>query len=248
RRIADREPSGTPRLDDLLQGGVPPRGQVLVVGDAFVGKEIVLYAFLAEGLKNGEPAIVVTTSRGPDEVGQQIGLVSPQFREYEQLGKVHWIDASHSAAGPGAPASAAREHTTTVNGPDDHAGILRALVAAARQAEGIGSKFRVAYFGLSSSLAHADDRAAMVFLQNFVGILKPRASLAMYSLDAGALSDAQSEQILSRMDGSIRFKQERDKTFLAVAGFGEVATREWIECRATNRTLVIGSFSLERIR
>ncbi len=248
RRIADREPSGTARLDDLLQGGVPPRGQILVVGDTFVGKEIVLYAFLAEGLKNGEPAIVITTSRSPEEVGQQIGLVSPQFHEYEQIGRVHWIDASHPPAGPGAPAVAARANTTGVSGPDDHAGILRALVAAARHAEGLGPKFRVAYFGLSASLVHSDERGSMAFLQNFVGIMRPRASLAMYSLEAGALTEAQTEQILSRMDGAIRFKQDRDKTFLSVAGFGEVATREWIECRATNRALVIGSFSLERIR
>ena len=248
RRIADRAPTGTPRLDDLLQGGIPPRGQALVVGDAFVGKEIVLYAFIAEGLKNGEPAIIVTTSRSPEEVGQQIGLVAPQFREYEQLGKVRWIDASRVTAAPGGSSPPTAGSTAVVNGPDDHAGILRALVGAARQAEGMGSKFRVAFFGLSASLAHADERGGMVFLQNFVGILKPRSSLAMYSLEAGALTDAQSEQILSRMDGAIRFKQERDKTYLAVAGFGEVATREWIECRATNRTLVIGSFSLERIR
>jgi len=248
RRIADREPSGTPRLDDLLQGGVPPKGQVLVVGDAFVGKEIVLYSFLAEGLKMGEPVIILTTSRSPDEVGQQIGLVAPQFREYEQLGKVSWIDASRPQGGPVGGAAAPHPNTATVSGPDDHAGILKALVAAANKVQGSGSKFRVAYFGLAASLAHADERAGMVFLQNLVGILRPRASLAMYSLEAGSLTEVQSEQILSRMDGAIRFKQERDKTFLSVAGFGEVATREWIECRATNRTLVIGSFSLERIR
>jgi KaiC/GvpD/RAD55 family RecA-like ATPase len=248
RRIADRAPTGTPRLDDLLQGGVPPHGQILVIGDAFVGKEIVLHDFLAEGLKNGEPAVIITTSRSPDEVGQQIGLVSPQFHEYEQMGQVSWIDASRPQAGPaGGVPSAGHPNSVAVNGPDDHAGILKALVGTSKRFEG-ATRFRVAYFGLAASLAHADERASMVFLQNLVGILRPRPALAMYSLEAGALTDALAEQILSRMDGAIRFKQERDKTFLSVAGFGEVATREWIECRATNRTLVIGSFSLERIR
>jgi KaiC len=248
RHLADRSPTGTPRLDDLLQGGVPPHGQVLVIGDAFVGKEIVLYSFLAEGLKNGEPSIIVTTSRSPDDVSQVITVVAPQFPECERLGQVSWIDASRPPAGPVATGQASvHPNTTIVNGPDDHAGILRALVAAAKTLDG-APKFRVAYFGLAASLAHADDRGGMVFLQNLVGILRPRSALAMYSLEAGSLTDARSEQILSRMDGAIRFKQDRDKTFLSVAGFGEVATREWIECRATNRTLVIGSFSLERIR
>lgn len=245
-RHADREPSGTPRLDDLLQGGLPPKAHVLLIGDAFVGKEVALYAFLAEGLKRGEPAIIVTTSRGPEEVAQQIGLVTPQFKEYEQLGKVVWVDASRPAeAGARSEAGAAGP----IKGPDDHAGILSAVVAGCRRFEGAKARaIRVGFVGLTASLAHVDDRGASVFLQNFVGILKPRSALAMYTLEAGALPDARVEGILSRMDGVIRFRQERDKTFLQVAGIGDVETREWIECRATNRALVIGSFTLERIR
>ena len=244
-RHADREPTGTPRLDDLLQGGLPAKSHLLLLGDAFVGKEIVLYAFLAEGLKRGEPAVIVTTSRSPDEVGQQIGLVTPQFREYEQLGKVAWVDASR-------PAPSTKPETASAgatHAPDDHAGILSAVVAACRKFDGSGVRaIRVGFLGLTSTLAHSDDRAASVFVQNFVGILKPRKALAMYTVEAGALPDARVEGILSRMDGAIRFRQERDKTFLQVAGLGDVETREWIECRATNRALVIGSFSLERIR
>ncbi len=102
-RRSDRAPTGIPRLDDLLQGGVPPKGHVLLLGDAFVGTEVLLYAFLAEGLKRGEPAIIVTATRSPEEVAQQIGLLAPQFREYEQLGKVSWIDASRSRPGSYSP-------------------------------------------------------------------------------------------------------------------------------------------------
>jgi hypothetical protein len=50
------------------------------------------------------------------------------------------------------------------------------------------------------------------------------------------------------MDGAFVFRQERDRTFLAVKGLGDAETRDWVECRATNRALIIGSFALERIR
>lgn len=255
QRHADRSPTGTPRLDDLLAGGVPPRGHVMLVGAPFVGKEVVLHAFLAEGLKRGEPVIVVSASRAPEELAQQIAQVLPQFPEFEQRGRVAWIDASGTA--PEAGAGKARAGVTVVKGPDDHAGILSALVAAAKKLEAAGgarpdgaggSPLRVGFFGLSSSLAHAEERAGFVFLQNFVGILKPRPSVAMYTLEAGALPEARVEQILTRMDGAIRFKQEGDKTFLSVAGVDDVQTREWIECRATPKALVIGSFTLERIK
>lgn len=242
RRFSDRLPSGISRLDDLLLGGLPPRSHVVVLGDAFVGKEVVLYSFVAEGLKRGEPVLIVTAARSPEEIAEAMGIVLPQFREYEQMGMVRWIDASGSG-GAGGP------NRTVVKGANDQAGILTSLGATARGLEtSQAGPFRVAFLGLSSVLAHGDERAGFSFLQNIVGILKPRPALAMYSLEAGALSEAQVESLLGRMDGAIVFRQERDKTFLAVKGLGDVQTRDWVECRATNRALVIGSFSLERIR
>ncbi|MGD0587768.1 MAG: ATPase domain-containing protein [Thermoplasmata archaeon] len=242
RRFSDRLPSGVPRLDDLLLGGLPARSHVVVLGEAFVGKEVVLYSFVAEGLKRGEPVLVVTAARSPDEVAEAIGIVLPQFREYEQMGMVRWVDASGSGA-------AGNQYRAVVKGANDQAGILTSLGAAARSLEAAKAvSFRVAFLGLSSVLAHGDERAGFSFLQNVVGILKPRAALAMYSLEAAALSEAQVGSLLSRMDGAIIFRQERDKTFLSVKGLGEVETRDWVECRATNRALIIGSFALERIR
>ena len=242
RRFSDRLPSGIPRLDDLLLGGIPPHAHVVVLGDAFVGKEVVLYSFVAEGLKRGEPALIVTAARSPDEIAEAIGVVLPQFREYEQMGMVRWVDASGSGSAAGA-------NRTVVKGANDQAGILTSVGTIARSFESTQTgAFRVAFLGLSAVLAHGDERVGFSFLQNVVGILKPRPALAMYSLEAGALSEAAVESLLGRMDGAIVFRQERDKTFLAVKGVGEVETRDWVECRATNRALVIGSFALERIR
>ncbi len=242
RRLPDRLPTGTPRLDDLLKGGMAPKSNVVVLGDAFVGKEVVLYSFVAEGLKRGEQAVIITAARPPEEVSERLGLVLPQFREYEQMGMVTWLDASGGSAPPAT-------HRLVAKGSDDRAGILSSLVAAAKVASGNGKNtFRCAFLGLSAALAHGDERASFSFLQNVVGILKPRAALTMYSLEAGALSEPQVETLLSRMDGAIIFRQDRDKTFLQVKGFGEVETHEWIECRTTNRALIVGSFALERIR
>ena len=242
RRFADRLPSGISRLDDLLLGGIPPRAHTVVLGDAFVGKEVVLYSFLAEGLKRGEPVLIVTAARSPEEVSEAVGIVLPQFREYEQMGMVRWVDAS-GLGGTSTP------NRTVVKGANDQAGILTSLGAISRSFEsGKSPSFRVAFLGLSAVLAHGDERAGLSFLQNVVGILKQRPALAMYSLEGGALADAQVESLLGRMDGAILFRQERDKTFLSVKGLGEVETRDWVECRATNRALIIGSFALERIR
>ncbi len=243
RKYADRLPTGTPRLDDLLLGGLPPKSHVALVGDAFVGKEVALYAFIGEGLKRGEPALLVTAGRSATEIAGNLGIVVPQFREYEQMGNVTWIDASGAGAVAG-------PHHLVPNNAEDRAELLTLLVQGAKMTEegAKGSRFRVGFFGLSALMAHAEERASFSFLQNVVGILKPRDALAMYALEAGALGEAQVESLLGRMDGAILFKQERDRTFLSVKGFGDVATRDWVEVRATSRALVVGSFALERIR
>lgn len=241
--------TGIPRVDDLLQGGFTPGAQVMLVGPPFLGKELLLYNFLAEGLRQSEPIILITTLRSPADVAQEIGLVLPQLREYEQLGQVHWIDASNPAATP-VEADSRGPVKAVVKGPADYAGILAALAVAVKRASAKSEEgqFRVATLTLSASIAHGDERAAFGYLGNFVEILKRKKAVALYGVDPATLDAARVETALARMDGAIRFREERGKTQMQIQGLGEVATREWIEYRATNRTLNLGSFSLERIR
>lgn len=250
RTVEGRVPSGLPRLDDLLVGGLPSGGQLLYVGPPFIGKEVAVYSFLAEGLKRGESAVIVTTSRSPPEVGEEIGMVAPQFREYEHLGRVHWVDASNPGASPSLEENGGAVRAV-VKGPADFTGILAALASAVKAGGGSAAKpraYRVAVLNLSTCLAQGEEKAVFGFVHNFVGILKPRKATAVYAVDPGTLTELQVESTLARMDGAIRFKQDRGKTLLAIQGMGEVATRDWVEYRATNRTIALGSFALERIR
>jgi len=236
--------TGIARLDGLLKNGIGPHGQVLLAGPPFMGKEIVLYNFLVEGLRQGESIVILTATRTPSELSQELGVVLPQLKEYEQKGRVAWVDASTPA-----PTGSTSGNILTVKGPDDLAGILSALVKASNQiAPAAEQKWRLGFLGLSACLAHRDPPEGYRFFQNLVGILKPRACRAMYTVDAGTITDAQIETIQTRMDGMIRFKEDRGRTSLSVQGFGDVETRNWVEYRATNRTLLIGSFTLERIR
>jgi hypothetical protein len=50
------------------------------------------------------------------------------------------------------------------------------------------------------------------------------------------------------MDGVIEFKEENLRTFFCVQGICDVQTRNWIQYKFTEKEIVIGSFSLGRIR
>ncbi len=245
---ADRVKSGTPRLDDLLMGGIPVESQVLFVGPAFVGKEIGILNFVAQGLKEGVPCVLVTTSRPPEEIAKDMGPILPSFKEYEQLDLVRWIDASTPQPNSRRKTPEKRGNRYVVRGADDYEGILKALKLTENEFKKDHPYVRLAYMTLSTSLAQGGEREALSFVQRLVNRMRKAAFVGLYAVERGMHSDQQVEALEHQMDGAVHFKVDRKKNLLAVAGVCDVQTRDWVEYKFTNRALMIGAFMLERIR
>lgn len=244
----DKVPSGTPRLDDLLLGGIPLDTQVLFVGPAFAGKEIGILNFIAEGLKNGIPCLLLTTSRSPENVAKDLGPILPSFKEYEQLGLVRWVDASSPAEGS-QQSPRRQDGRYIVRGPGDYEGILKAIDLIAKEVQEESPPYlRLAYMSLSPSLTQGNEKEANRFVQRLVNRMRKTRSVGLYAMERGMHSDQQIEAVEHQMNGAIHFRSEGQKNQLSVAGIGEVQTRDWVDYKYTNRALMIGSFMLERIR
>ena len=56
---------GIPRLDEMLGGGMPTGYSVLVAGPSGSGKSILAAAFLAEGVRCGEPGVIAAFEQSP---------------------------------------------------------------------------------------------------------------------------------------------------------------------------------------
>jgi len=238
--------TGMARLDDLLFGGFPMNANLLFVGPAFVGKEVAVLNFIAEGLRSSVPAVIVTTSKPPVEIAKDMAPVLPTFLEYEQLGLVRWIDASGTT-----PTKKLVRDGRTFRVPNaaDFEGILSAVTSAEDEfREEAAPYFRFAFLSLSSSLRESDEKAALNFVQRFVNRLRQGKCVAVFALERGMHTDQQVEALQQLMDGALHFKQDKSKTMMSVVGVGEVQTREWVPYKFTNKTLLIGSFQLERIR
>ncbi len=241
----ERVKSGTPRLDDLLYGGIPFNSNLLFVGPPFVGKEVVILNFIAEGLKKGVPAIIVTTSRPPVDISKEMGPILPTFMEYEQLGLVHWIDCSGSTSSSGKPSR--DKNTFRVNGPTDFEAVLKVVNELDSEFKGKYPYFRLAFLTLSSCVGQ-DQAAAMNFMQRLVNRLRQTKAVAAYALERGMHTDQTVESLEHLVDGAIQFKSDKQKTMLQVVGLGESQTRDWVPYKHSNKAIMIGSFQLERIR
>jgi circadian clock protein KaiC len=67
-RLADtRVAMGVPRLDKMLGGGLPSGYSLLVAGPSGSGKTILATAFLAEGVRRGEPGIIAAFEQTPSQ-------------------------------------------------------------------------------------------------------------------------------------------------------------------------------------
>jgi circadian clock protein KaiC len=63
RRLA----MGVPRLDEMLGGGLPVGYSLLVAGPSGSGKTILATAFLSEGVRLGEPGVIVAFEQTPSQ-------------------------------------------------------------------------------------------------------------------------------------------------------------------------------------
>lgn len=242
---AEKVKTGTPRLDDLLYGGIPFNSNVLFVGPAFVGKEVAILNFIAEGLKKGVPAILVTTTKLPIDVARDMAPILPTFVEYEQLGLVQWIDCTSNVSG-GKPIR--EKNVWRVNGATDFDNISQIVDRLDEEFKAKYPYFRMAFMSLSSTLTQADEREALSFFQKLVNRLRQTKAVSAIALERGMHADQTLEALEHMVDCVIHFKSEKQKTMLQVAGLAEVQTRDWVPYKFTNKSLMIGSFQLERIR
>jgi KaiC/GvpD/RAD55 family RecA-like ATPase len=236
--------TGTTRLDDLLMGGFPFGSNVLVYGPPFTGKEVLLNAFIADGLKKGVPAIWITTEKSPREIREEMTYVVSGYEEYEKLGLVRYVDAYSRSMGDESQDPLAEY----IESPTDYESIQKAVETAAKGFKDKHKYYRVGFRSISTLIAYLDPATAFRFLSPVVGRRKRDGAVALYTIEKGVHGEQEIQMIGALMDGMIEFKVENLNTFLAIRGICDVQSRAYIRYSSTKVGVTIGSFSLDHIR
>lgn len=236
--------TGTPRLDDLLYGGFPIGANILLYGPAFVGKEVMINSFIAEGLKKGIPGIWVLTDKSVAQIREEMLFVLPTYEEYEEKGLVKYVDAYSKSMGEGGN----EENTIYIEQTTDTDAILKAVDKFTSEFKKKSPYYRLAFVSVSTLIAYLDPGTTFKFLQPFVGKRKRDRSVALYSIEKGMHSETDISMLGHLMDGTIEFKTENLRNFLAVRGICDVQSRAWIRYTFSKSGVDMGSFSLDKIR
>jgi KaiC/GvpD/RAD55 family RecA-like ATPase len=238
--------TGTPRLDDLLLGGLPVGAQIIIFGPSFVGKEIVMNSFAAEGLRKGIPLIWVTTDKTIAEIREEMSIVINGYDQYEELGLVYYIDAYSRSIGD---SSTVKNAAYLENGAD----IERINTMVEERLKAISDivekkSYRLVFRSISSLSASYDVRSIFKLMRPFVAKRKKDRSVGMYSVEKGIMNDQDVQIISSIMDGVMEFMTDGQSNFLSIQGICETQTRDRIKYTASKRSLAIGSFTLGHIK
>lgn len=236
---------GIKRLDDLLGGGLPPLSTTLVYGPPFLGKELFTRLYLLEGMKRGQPGVMVLTGDASSDVRQALTAIDPAFPKYEQSGLAHFVDAYSKAIG----AEDDHEFTEYVDGPTNLNAVSLAVNNAQRKIIGEHPAHRLVFDSLSTVATYTNAQTAFRFMQVLAGKAKRAGATTLILLDAGMHADAEVQAFKHLCDGVIEVRLDGAQSMLQVIGIGVTESRGWVEYRFTDKILdVVGSFAAGRIR
>ncbi len=236
--------TGTTRLDDLMLGGIPFGSNVAVYGPPFIGKEALISVFIAEGLKKGIPAIWLITDKSAEDIREEMLFVVSGYEEYEKMGLVKYVDSYAATMG----SDMKDPYSVYVEDSTDYVNIIKHIDEIATEFKKKHEYYRLAVRSVSTLIALLDPNTTFKFLQPFTGRRKRERAVSMYAIEKGMHTEQEIQLIGHLMDGSIDFKVEQLKTFVAVKGIGDVQSRDYIGYTHSKAGLNIGSFALEHIR
>jgi KaiC/GvpD/RAD55 family RecA-like ATPase len=236
---------GNTRFNELTGGGLPSGSSLLVVGPAFCGKEAIPLGFIAAGLAQGEPAIVVTTVRSPAEVVEELGFYLTPAAKKNVSTLMRFVDCSTKAQRGDIP----RDHVIDVASPADFPKIKESIAAHFKAVGVQGHEgFRFAYLPLTESWRLSEPSVARNFVQQMVAAVRRQGGGAIWVAESGIHGADEIESLAGMMQGVVRLQEERDGHALRVQGIPGVKPHQWIRYRHSPKGIDLGSFELERIR
>jgi KaiC/GvpD/RAD55 family RecA-like ATPase len=196
---------------------VRPGSNILVSGPAMSGKERLAYELLADGARNGDGAVVVSTSDGAGTIVNDFRELVPELEE-SQLGVV---DCRGEGSGDGGSVNGAYVHQ--VSSPGDLTGIGIGITKALEGLHNAGrEQGRLALVSLSTMLTYTDKKTVFKFCHVLSSRLDSAGYIGVFTIDSGAHDEQTLQVIKQAFDGLIEIRDAqgggREGRVLGLAG------------------------------
>ena len=237
--------SGGQRIDEVLGGGFPFKSACLVQGPAFVGKDVLLAQFIAEGIKFGAPAIVILTQSTTSKFRKRVVEMDFKLEERERAGLMSYIDCHAKTVG----LMGKNPFAIYLKGIGD----LDALSHAIDKFQtGLRENFfyhRIIFESLSTILSTHGINRTVSFLNNLIAKTKAYNGIVLFDLASGIHQTEEINALEHSMDGSMILKEDKGQHFMMVKGLQDVKGRDWIRYKFNDNGIdITGSYSYNYIK
>jgi len=187
-------------FDALAQ--VRPGSSILVSGPAMTGKQQLVYDILADGAREGDGAVVVTTSDKAADVAEEFHDRVPGL-EGAQLGVVDC-----RGEGGADPELIDGVSVHQVSSPGDLTGIGIGITKALEGLHNSGrDRGRLALVSLSTMLTYTDKKTVFKFCHVLSSRLDAAGYVGLFTIDSGAHDEQTIQVIKQAFDGLIDIRE-----------------------------------------
>ncbi len=206
-----RVPTGIPKFDEALEGGLPERASILLIGIPGAGKTTFCNQFIYEGLKNGEGAIYITLNAAPDEV-----INNMKSFGWDVSGKpLRFIDAYSWQMG--------KEEGKDVVNPANLTNFTIAITKALTEMKNQNVR-RVVVDSISTMFLFVPKDLCLRFISMLSARLKGVGITELITVEEGMHTPDVITALNSLTDGTIYFSMEGDKRTIKINRMKETKT------------------------
>lgn len=238
-------PTGSKRLDQLLDGGIPARSRALMFGPSFQGKEVLARQTAISTLLAGQPVVFVLTNSTALDCIAHLERMDPDVAAAIEDGTLLFVDTYANSIG----VTEAHPNIEYVESALDLNGITMALNKQQGRILSKHEEHLVIFDSVSTLVLYSNAQSTFRFLQILVGKARQVGAASLVLLDDGMHSEPEVQMFRHLCDGAIEIEADKSHTRLRVTGLGSKRAAGWLDARFTDVKFdVVGSLAAGRIQ
>lgn len=217
---------------DATTGGIPESSITMLLGPANIGKFEFCSQFLWEGLKQGEPMLLILTRDSPKNIINKFETMGCKIEDYAERGLVRIIDCYSEFVG----VRSTKSFITKVGGPSDLTTLSFQTSNALKDLQKNKKPIRCVFHSISTLFLYNTPEDMMRFFTYLIGMVKTMNGTLVFTLER-IIGEEMAHRISELVEGIIEFKVEKEMFVINPMRIGKKLFARWIQYRLTEKGL-----------